>query len=485
MPELVVALSYFDRKVGPTVFIEYPEKIGEEEKMTLNQIFDQTTSEGWFWHSLNTKDFATSINYYFEIKSDWARGLKEMLMCSLIFKEKLNSEKEHEVLSWLTDFVTKMHGRPDLYKAFYSTSKTTLASSTEPSTESESETNQSYVIVLKWIKELYWSSKEEIRQKSEEEIIANLMINPAIYNTIRNLSKHPIRIGELHAWFDAQHFNRDFDKVISMLEEQKFIFINQIGPETYVLLVKDIDIFRVPPSCVLELFDKKELPQSVIEYYIGIVSEFFNNYNPQKDEKDKAKLFSIMSMPRHYNLITELRKKPVIKAQISNILRQGPVIATKINVIEDLKSANIIDETEYQGTAYLLLRTDINIVDQFPEYIQSALPEQKKIARIPMQFSFPKVSPELRDELKEMFGSESEFMIDAGEAGNAPKQDATAKGNTGAEEVDANLLDDSPFDLIVDKMTTKFIHTDTNDQSNDQPKKENQETDTKNTNTKN
>src|SRR5271157_1668732 len=111
--DLVVALSYFDRKVGPTVFIEIPEKLSEEVKMVLNQVFDQTTSEGFFWHSLGG-GFVTSLNYYFEIKSDWARGAKEMLMCSLIFKDKLEGATvETEVIAWVVEFIQKMRSQTD------------------------------------------------------------------------------------------------------------------------------------------------------------------------------------------------------------------------------------------------------------------------------------------------------------------------------------------------------------------------------------
>ncbi|HME52005.1 MAG TPA: hypothetical protein VKM55_07295 [Candidatus Lokiarchaeia archaeon] len=453
MPDLVVTLSYFDRKVGPTVFMEYPEKIGEEEKMTLNQIFDQTTNEGFFSHSLNTKEFVTSLNYYFEIKSDWARGLKEMLMCSLLFTEKLTSEKEHEVLSWISDFVMKMHSRTDVFKAFYS-STTKPAAVTEPVTESGAETNQTYVLVMKWLKELYYSTKEEVRQKSEEEVVANLMVNTAVYEMIKKLSKYPVRIGELKNWFDENQFNRDFDKIISMLEEQKFIFINKIGPETYVILVKDIDVFRVPPSVFLEMYEKKEeFPQEFIQFYVEAVSAYFNNYDVTND--DKLRLYKIMSMAKHYNLISELRKKPLPKSQISAILRQGPSIATRINVIEDLKQENIIDEVNVSGVQYLFLKTDINIEDKFPEYIQTALPEAQKLSRLPKRVSIAGFSPEIQQELKEVFGGDDFFTEEENIDTTLSSESLQAQEQDAIES--ANELDASPFDLVVDRITTRFI----------------------------
>ncbi|MBN2150619.1 MAG: hypothetical protein JW839_04135 [Candidatus Lokiarchaeota archaeon] len=466
MTDLVVALSYFDRKIGPTVYMEYPEKLGEEEKMTLNQIFDQTTSEGWFWHSLNTKDFSTSLNYYFEIKSDWARGLKEMLMCSIIFKQKLNSEKEHDVLSWLSDFVMKMHARQDLFKAFYPTPRVAPGSDPGAAGESDTETNQSYVLVMKWLKELYFSTKEEIRQKSDEEIIANLMVNPAVYDTIRKLSKHPVRLNELRSWFDEQQFNRDFEKIISILEEQKFIVINKIGPETFAILVKSIEVSRVPPTCAMDLIDKGDLPRDktdlprpVVDHYVGLVGGFFNTYKGS-DDADKLKLFSAMAMPKHYNLIAELRNRPLPKTQIGAILRQGPVVATRINVLEDLKADNIIDEFEYQGMTYVMLKTDIDIVDQFPEYIQNALPPQDKIARNPRFLIPPQVAAEVREDLMDLFPADELLARQQHTIATVAAAPANGGGEPPAAQSDglgSGLLDDSPFDVIVDKITSTFI----------------------------
>jgi hypothetical protein len=169
-----------------------------------------------------------------------------------------------------------------------------------------------------------------------------------------------------------------------------------------------------------------------------------------------------MAMPKHYNLISELRKKPLAKAQIGAMLRQGPVVATKINVLEDLKADNIIDEFEYQGMTYVMLKTDIIIVDQFPEYMQKALPEKERISRIPRHFNLPQVPVEVRDDLKDLFGDDDLLIGQMNEAtAKEPKPlqpPAPEKPST-----EAPLIEDSPFDMIVDKMTTKFITSKGND----------------------
>ncbi|MHA1699407.1 MAG: hypothetical protein ACTSWN_11245, partial [Promethearchaeota archaeon] len=328
MDDIVVVLSYFDRKIGPTCFIEVPsENLNPELKMTLNQIFDQTTNEGFFWHSLQGK-YITSLNYYFEIDSDWARGSKEMLMISILFSRKLESETEHQVLSWIIDFKQKLRVTRNIFKAFYyNIKKDYLAKKTD-------EIDENYKIVERWVKELYWATKEEIREKSDEEIIAELMVVDPIWKTIKKLSKYPLEYRSLEEWYNKQGFSREFTKIVSKLEKNKFIFINTINHQQYVLLVKDVRILRIPPTCVMELYDKREKLKPLVDYYIKIVGDFFDNYNPNNE--DKQRLFSIIAQPRYYNLICELRKGPIIKSKISSILRQGPFIATNINILGNL-----------------------------------------------------------------------------------------------------------------------------------------------------
>ena len=277
MEDLIVALSFFDKKVGPTVFIEISEEgesLPEDIKITLNQVFDQTINEGFFFHSLSGGEWSNSLNYYFEIKSDWARGLKEMLMCSLVLRNKLSSKKEHEVLSWVIDFVQKMRTKPNIYKAFYYSPN---SKHLQPSKKSEEEMQENYEIVEKWLKDLYWAAKEEIRIRTDEEIIASLMIDDAIFHTIRKLSKYPLRMDELKQWFKVEkEFLRDFDKIIETLKEQDFIFINNLNFETYILLVKDVRIARVPPSCIVDLIENKEQDkQQMIDYYISQLTSNF------------------------------------------------------------------------------------------------------------------------------------------------------------------------------------------------------------------
>ncbi|MBD3186095.1 hypothetical protein GF325_04625 [Candidatus Bathyarchaeota archaeon] len=452
MPELVVILSFFDMKVGPVCYIEVPEnKLGADIEMVLSQIFDQTATEGFFWHSITGK-YKTSLNYYFEIPSEWARGYKEMLMLSIVFKEKLSSKKEHDVLSWVIDYVQKLRGKPDAYKAFYFSEKQV------DDTEQAKDIEKMHGIVQKWTEELYWSTKEEIRKKTEEEIVANLMINNALLETIKYLSKRPVKLEKLKKWFKHQDYLRDFDRIISTLQDHKFIFINNIGPETYVLLVKDVKISRVPPDCLVELIEKGDERQALVEYYQKIVIDFFNKYDPSKD--DPVTLYHVIAEPKQFNLISELRKGPIVKSKISKILRQGPMVARKIGILSSLKNSNVIDEFTFDGTTYLLLKTDIIINDQFPEYIQKALPDEAEEKGSNISSPVGIMGTELKGLMeRENFnlGDEEDLATVEDAVLTSPEQDARADNEGAGDISDQGDPQDSPFDIIIDEISTRFM----------------------------
>ena len=90
--------------------------LDEQLSTRIANIMDQTVSEGFFTHSFESKN---SMNYYFEIHSDWARGNKEMLMVSIIFNQQTQPEIEQNVLSLCTDFSEKLQSNEDIFTAFY------------------------------------------------------------------------------------------------------------------------------------------------------------------------------------------------------------------------------------------------------------------------------------------------------------------------------------------------------------------------------
>src|SRR4030067_2518283 len=113
-----IALSFFHRKIGPIVVYNYPDTFDEVSKLRIADIMDQAYEEGFFTHSFGD---LTSMNYYFEIFSSWARGNKEMVMVSIVLDNEVPSDLEHILLSWTIDFATKLKNNKEIYKGFYIT----------------------------------------------------------------------------------------------------------------------------------------------------------------------------------------------------------------------------------------------------------------------------------------------------------------------------------------------------------------------------
>ena len=113
-----VVLSYFARKKGPLVFYAYPEAILEESfSIHLSNIMEQVFKEGFFVHQSSTAP--SSLNYYFEIPSEWARGGKEMLVISVILDKLTNKLLEENIQDICNEFVLQLKSTEGLFKALY------------------------------------------------------------------------------------------------------------------------------------------------------------------------------------------------------------------------------------------------------------------------------------------------------------------------------------------------------------------------------
>jgi len=188
----IVALSYFHRKIGPLVFYSYPENMLDEHLSTrIANIMDQTVSEGFFTHSFEQN---ISNNNYFEIHSDWARGNKEMLMVSIIFDQQINVEIEQSVNLLCTEFIEKLFSNEEIFTAFYVND---INNFEEPDKELIYKNNS---LIKLWVKELYWATLEDTKEKSEEEKIATLLNREHVFLTLKKLSKGPIALDGLKEW---------------------------------------------------------------------------------------------------------------------------------------------------------------------------------------------------------------------------------------------------------------------------------------------
>ncbi|TFF98544.1 MAG: hypothetical protein EU540_07860 [Promethearchaeota archaeon] len=368
--DTIVALSYFHRKIGPLVFYSYPESILDNDlSVRIANIMDQTFNEGFFTHSFENLN---SMNYYFEIHSDWARGNKEMLMISIILGEKTTSEMEQNVSALSKEFSERLQEDDEIFTAFYIND---LNNFEENDRDSIIKNNS---LIMLWVKELYWQTMEETREKTEEEKIAYLLNKKHIFLTLGKLSKGPIPLEDLEVWFTENFPEIDFNKMVDKLIEKQLIFINQIGlVEKYVLLLKEVNAERIPPDSVIEYID--ESPE-LIELLLSKVKEYFNIHENKTEEElkeDSFTLFQIISDIKKYNILSELRAGLIRRDELSSLVSKKTLDSLN-EIIEYLKKVDIIEELIFEDEKYIVLKTNLQISTSFPKYLRKLLPREVK-----------------------------------------------------------------------------------------------------------
>ncbi|MFW9879675.1 MAG: hypothetical protein ACFFG0_41905, partial [Candidatus Thorarchaeota archaeon] len=162
------------------------------------------------------------------------------------------------------------------------------------------------------------------------------------------------------------------------LDDKQFIFINQIGlVEKYVLLVKEVNAERIPPDSVIEYIDDKP---ELIEQLLPNVQEYFSEY--EKKSKDDLKedaftLFQIMADAKKYNVLSELRNGLIPKDKLPKLVTKKSLDSLMEN-IDFLKKYDVIEEFDYNGETYIVLKTNLQITTAFPEWMRKLLPKDSE-----------------------------------------------------------------------------------------------------------
>jgi DNA-binding transcriptional ArsR family regulator len=377
--KIIIALSYFHRKIGPLIFYSYPKGgLDKELEAKIANIMDQQFNEGYFTHSFEN---LKSMNYYFEIHSDWARGNKEMLMVSVIVDQQFPTEFEEIISNLCIEFSEKLQSNEEIYTAFYINDLNNF----EEKDKENIIKNES--LIRSWLKNLYWAIMDDTREKTEEEKMAILLSNPHIFKILKKLSKGPIELEELREWFYRSFPDKNFEEAIEILVEKQIIIINQIGlVEKYVLLLKEVNAERIPPDSIIEYIDDKP---ELIDLLLPKVQKYFSDYE-KKDDKDLTedafKLFKIMADPKKYNVLSELRNGLISKDKLPKLVSKKSLDSLMEN-IEHLKNYDIIEELTYQNERYILLKTNLQITTAFPEWMRKLLPKESNSVNVTRDIS--------------------------------------------------------------------------------------------------
>jgi len=413
----VVTLCHFHRKIGPLVFYSYPDGILDEDlSVRIANILDQTYKEGFFAHSFENLN---SMNFYFEIHSDWARGNKEMLMASVIL-EKMNVEIEQSVSRLLNQFSEKLKSNKVIFKSFMIDELHNLDEGERVNV------NKNHSLLKLWVKELYWATVEVTKEKTEEEKIATLLNNEHVFLTLAKLSKRPITLEGLKEWFKQNFPGKDFDKIIETLVKNDFIFVDDIGRvEQYVLLLKEMNAERIPPDSVFEYID--EIPE-LLDLIIPKVQQYFKNHKNKSEEElneDSFTIFQIISDPKKYNLLSELRHGLIRKDKLPNLVSKR-TLETLIESIDYLKQKDVIEELNYNNEKLLVLKTNLQITTVFPEYLRNLDEIKSQNEKISRQIELLTEFSERLKSNKDIFKS---FMIDDLDKVNEAEREDIIKNN--------------------------------------------------------
>ncbi len=364
----IISLNHFHRKIGPSVFYSYPKHmLTKEISSVMSFLLDQPFSENFFIHAFES---FTTLNYPFEIQSIRARGGKEMLMVSVIFDQPTTPEIEQKVSTLLQEFSNSLQTHGAIHSAFYKDELHKFEG------QEQEDIHKNYSLVKLWVKELYWAVVESTRERTEEERIALLLSKQHIYDTLQELSEGVLTLEELKEWFIERFPENNFDNMIATLLDEQLVFINQIGRvEKYIILLKEVIIERIPPDSVIEFFD--EIPE-LIDILLTKVQEYFNKYETKTKEEleeDGKILFKIMADPKTYNLLSKLREGLIQRDKLPQLVSKT-FLDNLIETIEYLKERDVIEELAYNDERYIVLKSNIQIINAFPEYLRKKKPKE-------------------------------------------------------------------------------------------------------------
>ena len=262
-----VAFLYFHRKIGPLVFYSYPLELDVFDKNLSKQIInlmDETTSYG-----LETRSFEKlrSMNFYFEIPSDWARGNKEMLMVSVILDSSdpskyQISEITDKISALLVEFTEKFKSDDSIFTAFYFKDLKNFEYN------DKKKIIEKNALLKTWVHDFYNSIMESTKEKIDEEIPPQAN-QKEISQKIGLLEKNIKEIKKLIVEdFSKQKKLRERELEIKdrelKLKEQQLTEISTVGdlPD----IDKNVLVFVSYATKDAELFKIKEIAEILTSY---------------------------------------------------------------------------------------------------------------------------------------------------------------------------------------------------------------------------
>jgi hypothetical protein len=208
---LIVILSYFHTKIGPSIFYSFPKKQLEEEiSARIYDIMDQPNREEFLTQSFENLKL---LNYYFQINSEWARGSSEMLMLSIMVSQQLSAEIEDSILNLCKKFSERMQTNENMFTGFH------IKEINNHDENDKDLIRKNNFLIKSWVQELYWEILEVTRKISEEEKITSLLDDRYIFESLEKMAKEVKKINnEINMYEDSLIKNSTIRDALSNLD---------------------------------------------------------------------------------------------------------------------------------------------------------------------------------------------------------------------------------------------------------------------------
>ena len=209
---MIVILSFFHTKVGPSIFYSFPQtQLAKEILERIYDIMDHPNKEEFFTQSFENLKL---LNYYFQIESEWARGKEEMIMVSIMTNQQISPEIEESISILCKKFSEKMQLDKDIFTGFHI-----------KELDNYDESDRERIIkndsgIKNWVEDLYWELMEDTRRKSEEEKITLLLNDRYIFESLEEMSREMRTISrEINLSRDSLKKNSAINNSISNLNK--------------------------------------------------------------------------------------------------------------------------------------------------------------------------------------------------------------------------------------------------------------------------
>ncbi|MEJ2276431.1 MAG: hypothetical protein P8Y70_01590 [Candidatus Lokiarchaeota archaeon] len=140
-----------------------------------------------------------------------------------------------------------------------------------------------------------------------------------------------------------------------------------------IFLIKDILMFRIPPTKLLKDPSSKGLPSQLADDYRTEAKKYFQNYKPS--EADNLTLIEILIDPQTYETLRLLRTAIVTRNDLEKLKKKG--VDDVDEVLRKLWEAQMIQVfQDKQNNEYYGLLTDFHVKLIFPKYLLNVIKTQ-------------------------------------------------------------------------------------------------------------